>query len=66
MGRGTGAPREALAGGAAGTPESRLAPLPPGARRRGQPFGQFESDDHWDVGAGRPAKPEGRTDSGGG
>lgn len=29
MGRGTGAPGEALAGGAAGAPESRLAPLPP-------------------------------------
>lgn len=29
MGRGTGAPGEALAGGAAGAPENRLVPLPP-------------------------------------
>lgn len=36
------------AGGTAGAPENRLAAAP-GARRLGEPLGQFESGGLWDV-----------------
>lgn len=54
MGRGTGAPGEALAGGAAGAPEL-AGPTCPRCPAPRPAFGQFESDNlFWDVGVGGP------------